>query len=150
MRKTFGYHHYKQFRDVALLQTIFNHSAPSITLRYIGITQEEINKSYDDFSYDSVVGQYQDSFALKKAEADNAKWKNSELSNTIKDINNKIEKIVEEVSFLREEIRNLRKVKNKTNPNDIFARKVLQNIQNYLSNGGGKHTYFCELMLTVD
>lgn len=35
LRKTFGYHHYKQFNDVALLQTIFNHSSPSITLRYI-------------------------------------------------------------------------------------------------------------------
>src|SRR5699024_227888 len=36
MRKTFGYHHYKQFKDVAILQEIFNHTAPSITMRYIG------------------------------------------------------------------------------------------------------------------
>lgn len=35
MRKTFGYHHYQQNKDVAILQEIFNHSAPSITLRYI-------------------------------------------------------------------------------------------------------------------
>ena len=49
MRKTFGYHHYKQFNDVALLQNIFNHSSPSITLRYIGISQEEINASYNKF-----------------------------------------------------------------------------------------------------
>lgn len=35
MRKTFGYWHYKQYHDIALLQTIFNHSSPSITLRYI-------------------------------------------------------------------------------------------------------------------
>lgn len=35
MRKTFGYWHYKQFHDVALLQTIFNHSSPTITLKYI-------------------------------------------------------------------------------------------------------------------
>lgn len=46
LRKTFGYHHYRQFRDVALLQKIFNHSTPNITLRYIGIDQEEIDKSY--------------------------------------------------------------------------------------------------------
>lgn len=35
MRKSFGYHHYQQNKDVALLQTIFNHSSPSITLKYI-------------------------------------------------------------------------------------------------------------------
>lgn len=52
MRKTFGYHHYKQNHDVAMLQKIFNHSSPSITLRYIGIEQEEIDKSYQAFSYD--------------------------------------------------------------------------------------------------
>lgn len=50
MRKTFGYFHYQQFHDVALLQTIFNHSSPSITLRYIGINQERIDDSYRNFS----------------------------------------------------------------------------------------------------
>ena len=50
MRKTFGYWHYQQFHDVALLQTIFNHSSPSITLRYIGINQENIDKTYMSFS----------------------------------------------------------------------------------------------------
>ena len=35
LRKTFGHHHYKQYKDIALLQKIFNHSSPSITLRYI-------------------------------------------------------------------------------------------------------------------
>ena len=50
MRKTFGYWHYKQYHDVALLQTIFNHSSPSITLRYIGISQDQIDQSYRDFS----------------------------------------------------------------------------------------------------
>lgn len=49
MRKTFGYHFYKRTHDVAMLQMLFNHSAPSITLRYIGITQEEIDKCLDDF-----------------------------------------------------------------------------------------------------
>ena len=44
LRKTFGYHHYKKFKDVALLQKIFNHSSPAITLRYIGIDQEEIDE----------------------------------------------------------------------------------------------------------
>ena len=49
MRKTFGYHHYKQFNDVALLQKILNHSSPAITLRYIGIAQEELDYSYLNF-----------------------------------------------------------------------------------------------------
>lgn len=49
MRKTFGYHHYKKFRDLALLQKIFNHSNPQITLRYIGIEQDQIENSYSNF-----------------------------------------------------------------------------------------------------
>lgn len=49
MRKTFGYHHYKQFKDIAILQEIFNHSAPSITKRYIGIRQDEINDTLNNF-----------------------------------------------------------------------------------------------------
>jgi integrase len=42
-RKTYGYHHYKQFKDVAVLQQMLNHSDPKITLRYIGITQDNLN-----------------------------------------------------------------------------------------------------------
>ena len=49
MRKTFGYHHYQQFKDVVLLQKIFNYSSPSITLRYIGIEQDQIDASYNNF-----------------------------------------------------------------------------------------------------
>ena len=49
LRKTFGYHHYQKFKDIALLQKIFNHCSPNITLRYIGIEQDEINKSYLSF-----------------------------------------------------------------------------------------------------
>lgn len=50
LRKTFGYHFYKKTKDVALLQKIFNHSSPSITKRYIGITQDEIDEALDDFN----------------------------------------------------------------------------------------------------
>ena len=49
LRKSFGYHHYKQFKDIAILQQIFNHSSPSVTLRYLGIDQDEIDKSYSNF-----------------------------------------------------------------------------------------------------
>lgn len=41
MRKTWGYHLYMQDpRNLALLMDMFGHSDPSITLRYIGITQD--------------------------------------------------------------------------------------------------------------
>lgn len=43
LRKTMGYHAYKAGTDITLLQQIFNHSAPSITLRYIGIVQDDID-----------------------------------------------------------------------------------------------------------
>lgn len=49
-RKTFGYHHYKRYKDVALLQKLFNHSSPSITLDYIGITQDIIDDSIEGFN----------------------------------------------------------------------------------------------------
>lgn len=45
-RKSFGYRHYHQYNDIGLLQTILNHSSPSITLRYIDVTQEEVDNSY--------------------------------------------------------------------------------------------------------
>ncbi|SDZ19091.1 site-specific integrase [Tindallia californiensis] len=51
MRKTFGYHYYQKTKDVALLQTIFNHSTPGTTLRYIGIAQDDIDKAYRNFKY---------------------------------------------------------------------------------------------------
>ena len=46
MRKTFGYHYYKKTKDVATLMELFNHSHESITLRYIGITQDTISQVY--------------------------------------------------------------------------------------------------------
>jgi integrase len=50
LRKTFGYHFYKRTHDVAMLQEIFNHSAPSITLRYIGINQDTMDEALSDFN----------------------------------------------------------------------------------------------------
>lgn len=49
LRKTFGYHYYKQTKDVGTLMKMFNHSDPSITLRYIGIIQDQLNKARRDF-----------------------------------------------------------------------------------------------------
>lgn len=50
LRKTFGYWFYKATKDVAMLQGILNHSHPAITLRYIGITEEETNDVLKTFS----------------------------------------------------------------------------------------------------
>lgn len=49
MRKTFGYHYYKRTKDIATLMEIFNHSAPGITKKYIGINDEEIQNSLIGF-----------------------------------------------------------------------------------------------------
>ncbi|BBF42433.1 prophage LambdaSa2, site-specific recombinase, phage integrase family [Lachnospiraceae bacterium KM106-2] len=49
LRKTYGYHFYQKTKDVALLQELFNHSSPSITLRYIGINQDIMDQAMDDF-----------------------------------------------------------------------------------------------------
>jgi len=49
LRKTFGYHFYLKYKDVALLQEIFNHSEEKITLRYIGINQDSMDKAMKDF-----------------------------------------------------------------------------------------------------
>lgn len=51
LRKTFGYWVYHENeKDVALLQDIFGHSAPYITLKYIGVNQEVIEKAYQSLN----------------------------------------------------------------------------------------------------
>jgi integrase len=49
LRKTFGYHYYKQYKDAKTLMEIFGHSHISVTLRYIGINQEIINDTIRRF-----------------------------------------------------------------------------------------------------
>lgn len=46
LRKTFGYHAYKNGTGLELLMKIFNHYSKSDTLRYIGITQDDIKSVY--------------------------------------------------------------------------------------------------------
>lgn len=46
LRKTFAYHAYQSGHDLSMIQKLLNHSAPSVTLRYIGITQEEMDEVY--------------------------------------------------------------------------------------------------------
>ncbi|KOP69128.1 integrase [Bacillus sp. FJAT-18019] len=49
MRKTFGYHYYVRTKNIAMLQSILNHSTPAITLKYIGYSEKEISDSLKDF-----------------------------------------------------------------------------------------------------
>lgn len=46
LRKTFGYHAYQNGVDITRIQKLLNHSAPSVTLAYIGITKEELDNVY--------------------------------------------------------------------------------------------------------
>lgn len=43
LRKTFGYHQIKRGTNITLLMKMFNHSSEAITLRYIGITQDDMD-----------------------------------------------------------------------------------------------------------
>lgn len=52
MRKTFGYHYYKQTGDVVTLQKLLNHSTPRVTLVYIGIEQDAIDDAVFNFDYE--------------------------------------------------------------------------------------------------
>ncbi|MGF0470980.1 tyrosine-type recombinase/integrase [Lysinibacillus fusiformis] len=51
LRKTFGYHIYQNTKDIALLQDIFNHSAPYITMKYIGVNQDAVEAAYKQLKY---------------------------------------------------------------------------------------------------
>lgn len=48
MRKTFGYHAYKKGVAISLLQKYFHHASRSETLKYIGISKDEIIKTEID------------------------------------------------------------------------------------------------------
>lgn len=54
LRKTFGFFIWHDAADknkaLVTLQTIFNHSSPAITARYIGITNEEIKDTFDNLN----------------------------------------------------------------------------------------------------
>lgn len=49
LRKTFGYWHYKQYKDIAMLMTHFNHTSEKITLRYIGELQDSMDTALKRF-----------------------------------------------------------------------------------------------------
>ena len=51
LRKTFGYHVWHNAEDkeksLIILQTIFNHSSPMMTKKYIGLRDEEVSDVFN-------------------------------------------------------------------------------------------------------
>lgn len=145
MRKTFGYHHYKQFKDVALLQTIFNHSSPAITLRYIGITQDEINESYEKLDFDKTFTSL--ALADLKSKTYGAISEKRELQNILTNFTLNMQNILnnmqEEVQEIKETTKNIEK------PTITKIEKSLMNtIQNYIEcSRNEKAVNFCKWLL---
>lgn len=50
MRKTWGYHAWKSGVHLAVIQTAFNHSKLETTYKYLGITQDELDKAFGGLS----------------------------------------------------------------------------------------------------
>ena len=49
MRKTRGYAMHKAGRSIESIAKVLNHSSPVVTMRYIGLVQQDIDKSYTKF-----------------------------------------------------------------------------------------------------
>ena len=50
MRKTLAFTIYDKTKDINLVMRMLNHNNPSYTLRYIGVTQEMIDTTYQEFA----------------------------------------------------------------------------------------------------
>lgn len=48
LRKTFGYHMYRSNKNIGTLMKIFNHTHPSVTMRYIGIEDDDIEAAVNE------------------------------------------------------------------------------------------------------
>lgn len=48
MRKTRGYHLYQSTKDIARVMKMLRHSSEGVTLRYIGITQDEVDHDFKE------------------------------------------------------------------------------------------------------
>ncbi len=48
MRKTRGYAMHKAGRSIESIANVLNHSSPAVTMRYIGLVQQDIDESYTE------------------------------------------------------------------------------------------------------
>ena len=51
LRKTWGYFCYTETKNIALIMEVYNHTSEKVTLRYIGITQRDIDKMYYNIQF---------------------------------------------------------------------------------------------------
>lgn len=72
LRKTFGYWHYKQNKDLEILRQWFNHTSQDVTLRYIGMDDEEKKKSVYGFNPGGAVYHPRGSVTRGRPEVDSA------------------------------------------------------------------------------
>lgn len=49
LRKTWGYTVYKKTKDIGLVMKALNHSNPIVTLKYIGIEEEDIKEIFKKY-----------------------------------------------------------------------------------------------------
>jgi len=49
MRKTLGYVMYSQGERLERISKVLNHKDTGVTMRYIGLTQEDVNKAYEEY-----------------------------------------------------------------------------------------------------
>jgi len=51
MRKTSGYAMHKAERSIESITKVLNHSSPAVTMRYIGLVQQDIDESYTELEF---------------------------------------------------------------------------------------------------
>jgi len=51
LRKTFGYHSWKNGTSPVILMNIYNHSSMAITQRYLGVAQDDLNATYQGLCF---------------------------------------------------------------------------------------------------
>ena len=51
MRKTFAYHLYQANKSIAEVMDVLNHKSPLVTMKYIGIHQDQVDKAYQDIYF---------------------------------------------------------------------------------------------------
>ena len=49
MRKTRGYAMFSDGKPIEMISKVLNHSSPSVTMAYLGITKEEVMATYDEY-----------------------------------------------------------------------------------------------------